>query len=260
MTALTAPFAAPTHRALPTYLLEARLELLRLLRMPAFALPMFLLPVGTYLLFAFAVAGEAVAKDPDTGRFMFAGFSVMAVTMAALFATCPNLAMEREQGLLTLKRAQPAPPGAWLAAKIVAGVVCGVIAYLPILVLAAVTGQAQLSGAQLAAMSAVLIAGTIPFCALGVMVGTLTSGSAAPAYANLIYLPGIYLSGLFFPLPKAMHFQTVFWPQFHLDQLVFAAGGMAKFRWMAPEMACAVLLGFTVLCSGVAMWRLGRRG
>lgn len=257
MSTLTHP--APAHRAASPYAMEVRLELLRLLRTPAFALPMFLLPVGTYLLFAFAVAGEAVAKDPDTGRFMFAGFSVMAVTMAALFATCPNLALEREQGLLTLKRAQPAPPGAWLTAKVVAGVVCGVIAYLPILVLAAVTGQAHLSGAQLMAMSAVLVVGTIPFCALGVMVGTLTSGSAAPAYANLVYLPGVYLSGLFFPLPQAMHFQTVFWPQFHLDQLVFAAGGVANFRWLAPEMAFAVLLGFTVLCSGIALYRLTRR-
>jgi ABC-2 type transport system permease protein len=251
---------APARRTASPYAVEIRLELLRLLRMPAFALPMFLLPVGTYLLFAFAVAGEMVAKDPDAGRFMFAGFSVMAVTMAALFATCPHLAMEREQGLLTLKRAQPAPPGAWLAAKLVAGVVCGVIAYLPILVLAAATGQAHLNGAQLAAMSAVLVAGTIPFCALGLMLGSLTSGSAAPAYANLVYLPGIYLSGLFFPLPKSMHFQTALWPQFHLDQLVFAAGGVAKFRWISVEMAFAVLLGFTVLCSGIALWRLGRKG
>jgi len=243
-----------------TYLLEIRLELLRLLRSPAFALPMFLLPVGTYLLFAFAVAGEAVAKDADAGRFMFAGFSVMAVTMAALFATCPNLAMEREQGLLTLKRAQPAPPGAWLVAKITAGVVCGALAYLPILVLAAATGQARLDGAQLAAMSAVLVAGSIPFCALGLMLGALTSGSAAPAYANLAYLPGLYLSGVFFPLPKSMHFQTVFWPHFHLDQLAFAAGGVTKFRWIAPEMAFAALLGFTLLCGGVALHRLKRRG
>ncbi|MFT7722765.1 MAG: ABC transporter permease [Roseateles sp.] len=241
-----------------TYLLEIRLELLRLLRTPAFALPMFLLPVGTYLLFAFAVAGEMVARDPDAGRFMFGGFSVMAVTMAALFATCPNLALEREQGLLTLKRAQPAPPGAWLAAKMVAGVVCGTLAYLPILVLAAATGQARLDGAQLAAMSAVLVAGTVPFCALGLMLGALTSGSAAPAYANLAYLPGLYLSGVFFPLPASMHFQTVFWPHFHLDQLAFAAGGVAKFRWIAPEMAVAVLLGFTLLCSGVALHRLKR--
>lgn len=255
----TAPaLRAPGHSIAAVYLLEMRLELMRLLRTPAFALPMFLLPVSTYLLFAFAVAGEQVAKDPDTGRFMFAGFSVMAVTMAALFATCPHLAMEREQGLLTLKRAQPAPPGAWLTAKILAGVVCGVIAYLPILVLAAVTGQAQLSGTQLAAMSAVLAAGTLPFCALGVMLGALTSGSAAPAYANLAYLPGLYLSGVFFPLPKSMHFQTVFWPHFHLDQLVFAAGGVAKFRWIPVEMVVAVLLGFTVLCSGIALWRLNR--
>eukprot|EP01034_Spumella_vulgaris_P024891 gene24891-31283_t len=189
----------PANRRATAYAFEIRLELIRLLRSPAFVLPVLLLPVVFYLLFAFAVAGEMVAKDPDAGRYMFAGFSLMAVTMAALFATCPLLAQEREQGLLTLKRAQPAPPGAWLAGKLVAGVMCGVLAYLPILIVAASTGQAHLSGSQLTAMSAVLVAGTIPFCALGVMLGSLVSGTAAPAYANLVYLPGLYLSGVFFP-------------------------------------------------------------
>ncbi|MFH7043069.1 ABC transporter permease [Paucibacter sp. JuS9] len=250
----------PANRRATAYAFEIRLELIRLLRSPAFALPVLLLPVAFYLLFAFAVAGEMVAKDPDAGRYMFAGFSLMAVTMAALFATCPLLAQEREQGLLTLKRAQPAPPGAWLAGKLVAGVMCGVLAYLPILIVAASTGQAHLSGSQLTAMSAVLVAGTIPFCALGVMLGSLVSGTAAPAYANLVYLPGLYLSGVFFPLPKSMHFQVPVWPQFHLDQLVFAAGGVDKFRFIPPEIAAAVLLGFTVLCSGVAIYRLKRKG
>jgi ABC-2 type transport system permease protein len=253
------PGARPQRAASP-YAVEMRLELVRLLRSPAFALPMFLLPVALYLLFAFAVAGEMTAKDPDAARFMFAGFSLMAVSMSAVFATAPSLAMEREQGLLTLKRAQPAPPGAWLLAKIVAGIVCGAIAYLPIVVVTAVGGQVALSAGQLAAMSAVLVAGSIPFCALGLMVGSLASGSAAPAYANLIYLPGVYLSGLFFPLPKSLHFQAPFWPQFHLNQLVFAAGGVDKFRWISPEMAAAVLLGFTVLCSAVTLYRLKRRG
>ena len=260
-TTLTQPLTlAPHRRAASPYLVEIRLELLRLLRAPAFALPMFVLPVALYLLFAFAVAGEMTAKDPDAARFMFAGFSLMAVTMAAVFATCPSIAMERELGLLTLKRAQPAPPGAWLAAKVVAGVLCGALAYLPILAVTAASGQAGLSAGQFAAMSAVLLAGAIPFCAMGVMVGSLASGSAAPAYAHLLYLPGLYLSGVFFPLPKSMYFQAPFWPQFHLDQLVFAAGGVDKFRYIAPEMAVAVLLGFTVLCSGIALWRLSRKG
>ncbi|MBI3347542.1 MAG: ABC transporter permease [Burkholderiales bacterium] len=257
MTTLT--HTAPQRPASP-YAIEIRLELVRLLRAPAFALPMFALPVALYLLFAFAVAGEQTARDPDAARFMFAGFSLMAVTMAAVFATCPSLAMERELGLLTLKRAQPAPPGAWLTAKIVAGVVTGAIAYAPILAVTAASGRAGLSAGQLAAMSAVLVAGAIPFCALGLMVGALASGSAAPAYAHLLYLPGLYLSGVFFPLPKSMHFQAPFWPQFHLNQLVFAAGDVTQFRWIAPQMAMAVLLGFTVLCGGVAMWRLSRKG
>ena len=256
----TLTLQGPAHRATAAYAFEIRLELVRLIRSPAFALPMFLLPVAFYLLFAFAVAGEAIAKDPDTGRYMFAGFSLMAVTMAALFATCPSLALEREMGLLTLKRAQPAPAGAWVTGKIVSGVVCGTLAYLPILAIAGATGQACLSASQLAAMSGMLIVGTIPFCALGLMMGSLVSGPASPAYANLVYLPGLYLSGTFFPLPKSMYFQVPFWPQFHLNQIVFAAGGVDKFRYIEPAIAAAVLLGFTVLCSGVAVMRLKRRG
>jgi ABC-2 type transport system permease protein len=251
--------AAPARRT-SAYVVEMRLELLRLLRSPAFALPMFLLPFGMYMLFAFGVAGDMTDKDPDAARFMFSGFSLMAVTMSAVFATCPSLALEREQGLLTLKRAQPAPPGAWLVAKVVAGVICGLIAYLPLLVATAVSGKTGLSAGQLAAMSAVLAAGTIPFCALGLMVGSLTSGSAAPGFANMLYLPGMYLSGLFFPLPQSLHFQAAFWPQFHLNQLVFAAGGVDKFRFIEPQMALAALLGFTVLCAGVTLSRLKRRG
>jgi ABC-2 type transport system permease protein len=52
----------------------------------------------------------------------------------------------------------------------------------------------------------------------------------------------------------------VFWPHFHLNQLAFAAADVAKFRWISPQMALAVLLGFTLLCSLVAYVRLKRRG
>ena len=88
-------------------------------------------------------------------------------------------------------------------------------------------------------MSAALIAGSIPFCALGLMIGTLVTGSAAPGYANLIYLPGCYLSGLFFPLPQSMHWQTPIWPQFHINQLAMHAAGVTKFQFMPVQMAIA---------------------
>jgi ABC-2 type transport system permease protein len=254
-------FAAPTSRRLfAAYLAETRYELMRQLRNPGLAIPILLLPVGLYALFAFAVGAEWIAKDANVGTFLFTAFGIMAVTMPALFGIGATLAVERDSGMLRLKRAQPAPAGAWLVAKIACGIGLGVIAYAPMVIVALASGKLALTNAQVAAMSGAMLAGTIPFCAMGLMVGTLVSGSAAPGYANLIYLPGCYLSGLFFPLPASMHWQAPIWPQFHLQQLALHAAGVTKFPLEPILMAVGSLLGYTVLFSAVAIWRLARKG
>lgn len=253
--------AAPTsRRVFGAYLAETRYELMRQLRNPGIAIPVLVLPVALYALFAVAIAGEAIAKDPGVGIYLFAGFAVMAVTMPALFGIGATLAMERDMGLLRLKRAQPAPAGAWLVAKIACGIGLGFIAYLPMVIVALTSGKLALDAGQMVAMSAALLSGTIPFCAMGLMVGTLVSGSAAPGYANLIYLPGCYLSGMFFPLPKSMHWQVQIWPQFHLDQLAMHAAGATKFQFEPVMIAVVSLIAYTTLFSAVAIWRLARKG
>jgi ABC-2 type transport system permease protein len=259
MNALTLDLLTP-RRAAGAYLTEIRFELTRVLRNPALALPMMVVPVALYLLFAVLMFGDAISKDPSIGIFFFVGFGVLGVTMPGLFAISASLAMERELGLMRLKRAQPAPAGGWLVAKIVCGVLFSTLAFLPMLAAAVISGKLPLAAAQIAALSAALIVGTIPFCALGLMVGALVKGSAAPGYANLIYLPGCYLSGLFFPLPQSMHWQTPLWPQFHVAQLAMHAAGVEKFQFMPAGMAAATLLGFTVLFSAIALWRLARTG
>ena len=45
--------------------------------------------------------------------------------------------------------------------------------------------------------------GTLPFCAIGLFIGSRVSGRSAPAWVNLAYLPMTYLSGLFFPMPES---------------------------------------------------------
>ena len=250
----------PGRRVLGAYLAETRYEFMRSLRSPAFALPMMLIPAALYLLFAVLIAGEAIDKDPPLGVFLFAGFAVMSVTMPALFGICTSLALERDMGLMRLKRALPAPAGSWLVAKIVCGVLFSVLSFAPMLAIALIAGKLPLDAGHAIAMSAALLAGSIPFCALGLMVGTLVSGPAAPGYANLIYLPGCYLSGMFFPLPKSMYWQTPLWPQFHIDQLVMHAAGVTKYQFEPVLIAIATLTGFTVLFSAVAIWRLARKG
>jgi ABC-2 type transport system permease protein len=248
------------RRLLGAYVEETRCEALRLLRNPGLALPVLVMPVALYALIALVVAGEATAKDPLVGVFLFSAFSVMAISMPALFGIGASLAMEREMGMLRLKRAQPAPAGSWLVAKIACGLAFGVLAYLPILATALAADRLPLDAMRIVAMSAVLVACAIPFCAMGLMIGTLFRGGSAPGYANLVYLPGCYLSGMFFPLPKSMHWQVPVWPQFHVNQLAMHAAGVEKFQFESALMAAAGAVGFTALFSAVAIWRLARKG
>jgi ABC-2 type transport system permease protein len=257
---LVTPDTGSSRHVLGAYLEETRCEALRLVRNPAIAFPITLMPVALYALFALMIAGEAIDKDPSLGIFMFAAFSIMATTMPALFGIGTTLAMEREMGLLRLKRAQPAPTGSWLVAKIACGVGFGVFAYLPILGVALASGKLSMDAGPAALMSLVMIASSIPFCAMGLMVGSLVSGSAAAGYANLIYLPGCYLSGMFFPLPKSMHWQAPIWPQFHVEQLAMHAAGITQFQYIPVQMALVAVVGFTALFSAVAIWRLARKG
>ena len=252
--------STPRGSAMGAYVTETRYELIRMMRNPAVAIPVLILPFGLYALFALVIAGEAIDKDPNVGIFLFAAFSIMAVTMQALFGTGITLALERDMGLLRLKRAQPAPPAAWVVAKIASGLVLAVLAYAPIVIVALTTGKLALDIGQVAAFSGALLVGTIPFCAMGLMVGSLASGSAAPGYANLIYLPGCYLSGMFFPLPQSMYWQTPIWPQFHVEQFAMHLAGITKYQYEPLAMAIASMLGYTVLFAGITIWRLSKKG
>ena len=251
---------AARGRLLGAYLTETQYELTRMMRNPNIAIPVLILPCGLYALFALLIAGEAITKDPNLGIYLFAAFAIMSVTMPALFGGGVTLALERDMGLLRLKRAQPAPPAAWVVAKIVSGLVLAVLAYTPILILALSTGKLSLTAGQVAAMSAALMVGTIPFCAMGLMIGSLVSGTAAPAYANLIYLPGCYLSGMFFPLPKSMYWQAPIWPQFHVEQFAMYLAGVTKYQYEPLQIAIGTMLGYTVLFAGVTIWRLKQKG
>ena len=252
--------ALSTSRLLGAYWTETRYEFMRMLRNLAFGGPILLVPLGAYLLVAVAIASDAITKDPTVAHLLFSGFSTMAVTMPALFSVGCILALEREAGLMKLKRAQPAPGGTWLVAKTLVAVAFGVMAYVPLLVCGVLFGRVTLDAGALAAMSAVLIAGAIPFAAIGLFIGSLVSANAAPGYANLFYLPCIYLSGLFIPLPESMHAQMIVWPAFHLNQLALVAGGADKYKILPPQMYAAVLVGVTVIFGGLAIWRLARKG
>jgi ABC-2 type transport system permease protein len=244
-------------RLLGAYLAEAKYETVRMLRTPAFAIPFLGLPVLLYLLFGVVIFGEAIRKDPLAGIFIFTAFSVFGVMGPGMFGFGTVVAIEREQGLLKLKRALPMPPAAYLLAKMLMAILFAVIV-MATMIAALPLGHLKLTVGQVVAAAMINVLGALPFCAVGFFIGVRTTSRSAPAFVNIIYQIMMHTSGLFYPLPKFLRAIAPIWPTYHLQQLVFSAmGAPSQGRAM---MHVAVLAGVTLLLTVLAVRRLARVG
>jgi len=245
------------RRLIGTYVTEARTECLRYFRAPSFLLPVSLFPTLFYLLFGIVMNHNA---DANTARYLLASYAVFGVMSPGLFGFGVSLAMERDNGLLTLKRALPMPPGAYLLGKMVMAMLAAGMVIVLLLALAAGLGHVQLQFTQAMALLLTGMLGVLPFCALGMLVGTLVKGQGAPGVINIIYLPMSFLSGLWIPLPvlpAVLQRIVPLWPSAHLQPLALAALGMGHgAAW--PHVV--VLLAFTVAFFLLAARRLKRLG
>jgi len=251
-----------TGRVIRAYALEVRNELLHLLRAPGMAIPFLLLPAPLYLFFGVVLAGASpeFRANPALANYVFSGWCVYAAMGPAIFGVGCPLAVEREAGLLKLKRALPTPTGSYLMAKMVMSMVFALLAVSSVVIAALAVGQITLTWTQLLGHATVMVVGAVPFAAIGLVIGAYASGSASPAFANLVFLPMLWLAGLFFPLPKVMEPWVVIWPAFHLNQVALAVADVTQFRFFDPLMSFAVLAGVTVLFGGLAIRRLARVG
>lgn len=246
-------------QVLRAYLLEARYEFLRLLRTPSFALPTILFPAMFYLLFGIVLNHASHGFDP--AAYLLATYCAFGVMAPGLFGFGVVVAMEREQGLLTLKRALPMPPGAYLFAKMTMAMLFAALVTLILMTLAATLGHVRMPLANWSALLLTDVLGVLPFCAIGLFIGTLVGGQGAPAVVNLIYLPMSFLSGLWMPLnvlPKFLQRLAPLWPSTHLGQIALSVSGIGGDRRTALH--ALVLAAFAVFFFAIARRRLARSG
>jgi ABC-2 type transport system permease protein len=210
-----------------SYLQEIRCEFLSLLRTPSFALPTLLFPPMFYLLFAVLMP---LGKNGSwqASHYLLATYTVFGVMGPALFGFGVTVAIERQRGWLTLKRVAPMPPGAYMTAKLVMAMIFAAIIFAIMVAIAVFVADVRLPASAWASLFAVAALGVLPFCAIGLFIGTVCSGQAAPAIVNLIYLPMGFLAGLWFPLtilPAFVQQIAPLWPAYHLGQMALAGIG-----------------------------------
>jgi ABC-2 type transport system permease protein len=150
--------------------------------------------------------GTSVGQLPAQVEIMVA-MAAFGAMWGALSATAPRLARDRESGWLRSLEVTPLAAGRVLAARIVAGVMVALPAIVAVAVTAVLAHHVRLEAWEWAAGLGLLWAGTLPFVALGIVIGSLTNSTTAYALTTALYFALAALGGLWVPpaqFPPAM--------------------------------------------------------
>jgi ABC-2 type transport system permease protein len=240
------------------YWMEIKAEFLKLARMRSYSVSTIAFPLMFYIFFGLAMGQNMPHGSPPMGRYLLATYGAFAVMGATLYAFGVGVAVERGLGWLQLKRASPMPPPAYFVAKGAVSIAFGAIVVGLLFILGAAFGGVRMPAAQWAAMGAALVAGALPFCALGLAIGNLAGPNSAPGTVNLIYLPMSFCGGLWIPfdfLPRALQKAAPLLPSYHLGQLALAIQQSPSRGAIAQH--AEALAAFALVFAGIA-W-LGHR-
>src|SRR6201998_3802029 len=243
---------SPAH-IVTIYLKEAKYEFLKNLRLRMYSASVLSFPIMFYVLFGLVLnANESIAgmRVPPYLRAPSGTFGVMG---ASLFGTAAGLASDRGLGWLQVKRASPMPPFAYFAAKVVVSMAFSAIIVLALFTLGITMGGVRMPVADFARLLGTLVAGSLPFSAMGLALGYFTGPNSAPSTINLIYLPMSFCSGLWVPfmfLPRVVQKIALLLPPYHLSQLALGVVGAGTHEPAIRHWE--VLAAFTMICLGVA--------
>jgi ABC-2 type transport system permease protein len=180
---------------------QYRLERRMFWRNPSAAFFNFFLP----LLFL-ALFGAIFGGNQDTLNVIVPGIAGMSIMSTTFSALAMNVTFLREQGVLKRMRGTPLPSGAYLTG-IAANAVTNAAIQITLVVLAGRLFFGIGWPKDWLELIVFVVAGVVCLAALGVAWShVIPNFDAAPAYVNIVFLPTIFISGVFYDVDNTPAF------------------------------------------------------
>jgi ABC-2 type transport system permease protein len=204
-----------------------------------------------------SVYGDEPIEDVSVPTFILVGLLGYGVAANAFAGLAITLVVRREAGLLKRVRGTPLGPGTYLAAVIASTVTVIALQVVVQLLLGVYLLDADWPDRPAPLVVAILL-GAATFAALGLAVTTLVRTSeGSSAVVNAIYLPMVFLSGVFFSredMPAFLEAISDVLPLTYLLDLIRAAFVPGE-SFAASSIAAVVVWGVLGLVVAVRMFR-----
>ena len=238
------------------YLLEVKYQFLSLLRTPRYSVSSVLFPVMFYLFFGILMPRGKDAVGAAT--YVLTLMCVFGVMNAALFGLGAGVASDRGLGWLQVKRASPMPPFAYYISKAAGAMLFSLLIVAAVCIMGVLFGGVRLSIPTLATLTATLVIGALPFCALGFFLGYISSPNSAPAIVNVVAFPMAFCSGLWVPigaLPNSIQQVASVLPAYHLAQMGLSLTDMPTRGSFASHVLALIAMTFVFSVLAWIAWR-----
>ena len=229
----------------------ARFEIRRSLRDGKFMFFLVAMPALLYLLLAGFIRSGRESGLPAPLAFMVAMMCYAAIG-SACYAIGPPLAAERALGWIRQLQIIPLAGTSWLAVKLIQGALLILPGIAVVGAIAAITHSPDLTPIRWVALAAVLLAGSVPFTVLGLVIGQALDGQSASSATLFTVLGLSFAGGLLIPdaqLPLALRHASFVLPS---RQLADLARGAAAGHSPTP-VAVGVLAAWTLAPGGAAL-------
>jgi imidazolonepropionase-like amidohydrolase/ABC-type multidrug transport system permease subunit len=213
-------------------------------------------PIGFLLLFGFVMA----RGDARVAAYLMPGLLTTTLMSGALFGVALPLVQQRETGLLRRLRVTPVPAAAVAIAHGITAILTGFISLVVLMVLARLLFGARIAGSW-PALVATYLCGACALVPMGLLVGsTARDIRTAPAIANLLFFPMMFLSGSAMPfavLPEGVQRFARLLPTTYLNEtysgVIVRGEGVAT---LAGSLAVLLAIGAVgiVLASMLFRW------
>jgi ABC-2 type transport system permease protein len=180
-------------------IIQCKAEMLRIIRNPYFVFWSLAMPIMFYFIFTKLVTSNSIDNPTWAAHYLMSmtTFSVMGSSIMTLGI---RIVQERVHGWSTFMRVTPLPESIYFFSKMFGQLVMHLFSIIIIFIAGYLINGVSLSATQWIGSGLWILMASIPFLAIGTLVGTMKRVDTASGVSNAVYMILAILGGMWFPL------------------------------------------------------------
>ncbi len=182
-------------------------DIVEFFRIPLAVLSTILTPLAMVLSFGLGMKHGSIIDETPYFLFLFPGILSLGTMFSCTFSTGYTIINDRQRRIISDIVLSPISYSSFVIARIVGSLIKSVIQFLLILIIGILFSQ-SLPSNLLLLFIAFLLTGII-FSAIGMIFGVFTNILTFSGFANIVLMPAMFFSGIFFPISYYKRFAPI---------------------------------------------------